>query len=313
VQGQYPAREIVEVPNVVGLPASEAFWQVVRPWTQLIPVLGALNQTRFDGREELVAVDQRPAGGSRRPMNDIVVISLGSRPRQVTLRLAAPADTPAPEVVGMELEQAIDAVVARGLVANIVPPEARIAVHLPVMRQEPSPGKPVDHGHVRLFLDEPPAARGGSGATAFEYAIRFGSATSLLTIDSASARLTATCLEDALGDLLAALGRLASGARSARLAWQEEPGEHRWLLERRNTQVSVVVRRFEDSYYPGPDDDGGIVLAAQCALRDLVAAVCGAARELLETHGMVGYRRLWHNHDFPLTTLEALERWLAED
>lgn len=63
----------------------------------------------------------------------------------------------------------------------------------------------------------------------------------LLTIGAASTRLSASYLDDALGDLIAA-AVLAPGAESTiRVSWAEEPGEFRWVLDSSGDQLAVRI------------------------------------------------------------------------
>lgn len=48
--------------------------------------------------------------------------------------------------------------------------------------------------------------------------------------DARSVTLTASCLSNALGDLLDAVERLLSGATEVRCSWSQEPGESRWVF-----------------------------------------------------------------------------------
>jgi hypothetical protein len=119
--------------------------------------------------------------------------------------------------------------------------------------------------------------------------------------------LTASYLEDALGDLLMAVRLLVEGDQSARASWAEEPGEYRWMLDRSSDVVRVRILALADIYRDLPDDAGEVVFDESCDFRAFVAAIAGGARKVLEEHGEDGYRAKWLDHDFPTEHLVALE------
>jgi hypothetical protein len=81
---------------------------------------------------------------------DTLLLSLGS----LQGPLVAERDTPAPDVVGIELESAIAEVTRRGLIAVVFQP--RVAVEsLAVLKQQPAAGVPVAvFREVALWLDD---------------------------------------------------------------------------------------------------------------------------------------------------------------
>ena len=62
------------------------------------------------------------------------------------------------------------------------------------------------------------------------------------------ARLTASYLSDALGDLVAGLVLLAEGESPVTGSWEEEPGEYRFVFTRTDEDVRVEVFAFNDIY-----------------------------------------------------------------
>jgi hypothetical protein len=119
--------------------------------------------------------------------------------------------------------------------------------------------------------------------------------------------LSASYLTDALGDLLRAVLTLKDGARSARVSWEEEPGEFRWLFTRAHEAVDVRVLWFNDQLPQFPDADGQERIAGRVAVDVLAAAVAAGAREVLERYGAKGYHERWVEHPFPTAELDALE------
>jgi hypothetical protein len=68
--------------------------------------------------------------------------------------------------------------------------------------------------------------------------------------------LTASYLEDALGDLLLAVRLLAEGDTSGRASWAEEAGEYRWLLDRWNGEFACASSRSRTSRTTRPMTPG---------------------------------------------------------
>lgn len=135
-----------------------------------------------------------------------------------------------------------------------------------------------------------------------------------LAIGDGWVEVTASYLGDALGDLLRAVRELTEGADQARASWDEEPGEYRWIFRRTKANIQVMILSFREwrGVVDAPDSKGRPLFDAKCGLSDLVGAIAGGARRVLEEHGSEGYRTRWIEHVFPEGDLEVLERWLSE-
>lgn len=66
-----------------------------------------------------------------------------------------------------------------------------------------------------------------------------------LTIGRASTPLSASYLDDALGDLVRATATLPQAQSTVRVSWAEEPGEFRWVLDRSGDELSVRLLWFD--------------------------------------------------------------------
>jgi hypothetical protein len=126
-------------------------------------------------------------------------------------------------------------------------------------------------------------------------------------------RLHASYLTPALDDLLAALVALTAGERLARVSWEGEPTEYRWLLTLdSHAHAHVCILRFSDRTAELPDSDGHPILDADLPLRSLVRSVATAARALLTRLGEGAYARQWAAGPFPTNHLLTLEHWLRQ-
>jgi hypothetical protein len=148
------------------------------------------------------------------------------------------------------------------------------------------------------------------GQVAFDYRLVpniVGWSESHLLIGAASARLTASDIGDALGDIVRAALALARGVDEVRVVWANEPGEYRWVLTRSRQVLSVRLLWFDDGPWSRkPDDRGREVLAATCEVQMFCAAVAQGAARVRGEHGVAGYRKHWDFSDFPSQDLDAL-------
>jgi hypothetical protein len=139
-----------------------------------------------------------------------------------------------------------------------------------------------------------------------------GTAKVMLGQGEKSITIFASYLSNALGDLLDAINALLAGNPRAVCAMQDEPGEWRWVLERSSDQLRIQILRFDKNFSDKPDDAGTPLLDITCPLLQFVRRIKMTVDDLLEEHGVDGYRELWVNHDFPTRDYERLAQWLAE-
>lgn len=127
-----------------------------------------------------------------------------------------------------------------------------------------------------------------------------------------AADLSASYLDDALGDLTAAVVLLMQGADEQTVSWAEEPGEYRWNLERRDQRLYITIRWFDELWGHQPDAAGKVVFAAQCPLEEFAAEMRDELAQILSTYGLAGYKENWIEHDFPLDEYEKLKELIHE-
>jgi hypothetical protein len=122
--------------------------------------------------------------------------------------------------------------------------------------------------------------------------------------------LSASYLDDALGDLLRAVRAIAQGAPSACASWAEEPGEFRWLFDRTAGRLRIRILWFDELWSDAPEGQGELRFDATCEAAQAVRAGAGAARRVIDRYGEVGYRARWVEHPFPTDERTALEALL---
>lgn len=146
----------------------------------------------------------------------------------------------------------------------------------------------------------------------FEYRLTgFRWSEAAIQIGRSGASLSASYLDDALGDLVRAAVDIAQGATSARISWAEEPGEYRWVLTRNDDQLDVRVLWFDELWGSDPDERGKEGLAATCTVRAFLLAVAAGAERVRDDVGTESYRAQWIENDFPSRELNHLRELLA--
>ena len=103
-----------------------------------------------------------------------------------------------------------------------------------------------------------------------------GWARATLTLDGADTVVTASYISDALRDLIDATSVMTEGGPTARCAWQEEPGEYRWIFTVEQTGVRLEIRSFPDMFDTAEDARGEIVFTTTQPLRTLSRSILRA-------------------------------------
>ena len=106
--------------------------------------------------------------------------------------------------------------------------------------------------------------------------------------------------------MLAALG-LVSGFTAVTFAFDEEPGEYRWVMRstsRNSMELRLLV--FDERRGNQADADGRLLLATRCRPVAFARAVRSTAEAVLDKHGEAGYEEKWAQHPFPTRQLYLL-------
>jgi hypothetical protein len=130
-----------------------------------------------------------------------------------------------------------------------------------------------------------------------------------LTIDDNKLYFEASYLSDAPYDMLIAVSTLLEGAEEAVCSFQDEPGEHRWLLSKAGTAVTIRVLWFEDTFSRRSESSAQVVLVGQTDLYKLARKLRQQFNKIAAAYTPEEYKNLW-GYEFPETALERLRRGL---
>lgn len=120
------------------------------------------------------------------------------------------------------------------------------------------------------------------------------------------ATVTASYLSDALRDLIEAVALITEGSTAARCSFEEEPGEYRWIFDRRDDIVVLRILAFDDLWNHEPDDAGTPVFQTRQPALRIARTVLSAAQRLLDETGKDAYLEQWVEHPFPNHTVARL-------
>ena len=121
----------------------------------------------------------------------------------------------------------------------------------------------------------------------------------------------ASYLSDALRGLIEAVIILLQGADRASCRFADEPGEYRWLFERRDDNLAITVKQYEKTFSPQADDAGTLLFSVEGSLRRFAVQLSNQLQALIEQHGADGYEALW-GYSFPQTEQQRLARLIRE-
>jgi hypothetical protein len=118
--------------------------------------------------------------------------------------------------------------------------------------------------------------------------------------------IEASYISDCLDDLLYAVWRTTQGDVETRCSCQDEPGEHRWIINRDGQEVLLRVLRFESSHPRRPDELGRLIYQTRQDVTVFARAIALGASRTLETYGEMGFELRW-GKPFPTRTLELIQ------
>jgi len=98
---------------------------------------------------------------------------------------------------------------------------------------------------------------------------------------------------------------ILKGATDASFSFMDEPGEHRFLISRREDRVEIRVYEFPEPF-ARTMNNAPIVLKAEASLSRVHQRMHQRSAARLDAHGEAGYRERWKRHAFPMAEYREL-------
>lgn len=126
-----------------------------------------------------------------------------------------------------------------------------------------------------------------------------------IEIGSEAVSVSASYLSDALGDLARGAVAITRGAPEVRISFEEEPGEYRWILKKKDAE-HYLLTILEFLRGNQPDEDGSPLIERLVPRMDFSMMVLQTLEDVRHKYGEEGYKDLWVRYDFPAAELAAL-------
>jgi hypothetical protein len=120
-------------------------------------------------------------------------------------------------------------------------------------------------------------------------------------------------VSDGLGELVRIVVQLLQGYEYAYCQWEDDPGEHKWVLRREGEMVRITILRFPSSFngYGAPDEWAEVIFETTCPLVKFAAKVRNELRRLLSELGEDEYQRR-AKAPFPMDDYNVLRQLVHE-
>jgi hypothetical protein len=101
------------------------------------------------------------------------------------------------------------------------------------------------------------------------------------------------------------------GSGEVRFSFDEEPGEYRWILKKRDAETYILtILMFTELWGNEPDDVGKVVLEHIFSRVEFAKMVLKTLEDVRHEYGEAGYKEKWLEHDFPASELATLHSLL---
>lgn len=148
----------------------------------------------------------------------------------------------------------------------------------------------------------------------FEYKLDgIGWADVNIEINSQEFAFTPSYCLDSLGDLVNGLVEIIQGLvsdddlkKESTFEWSAEPAICRWRLRTNGEELTIQINLYEDDVTERYETK----INTTCPLKEFLNVLIQAMDKLLKTHGFIGYRDTWHQHDFPISGYLKLKSYL---
>lgn len=123
----------------------------------------------------------------------------------------------------------------------------------------------------------------------------------VLDIYGQTCKVTASYLSDALRQFVEAINHILRGGNEAKFSFDEEPGEYRWILERKEKNaLKVRIIEFAELWGGKDDSEGKVIYEVTCPTYEFGKALLVSLNGLLDEYGFAGYKEKWVNAEFPV-------------
>lgn len=139
-----------------------------------------------------------------------------------------------------------------------------------------------------------------------------GGIKAILNSEGKETIITGSYLSDAAADLIMAVTLLFEGRRETECAWQEEPGQYRWLFIKDKKDISIQIIWFDKAFCRKGNEDGEVVFTANDELLRFSRKVLRAFHTISLKYSAEEYHKIW-GYDFPAQELSRLKDVLQKN
>jgi hypothetical protein len=119
----------------------------------------------------------------------------------------------------------------------------------------------------------------------------------VVEMNGQTATVSASYLSDALDELCRATVEVLIGWPRSEAAFQEEPGEYRWLFDRVGEHDLRI--RLIDGVTARENPSEAVLIDSECRAKEFAGALVAELCRLLEVYGEEGYLENWVRFPFP--------------
>ncbi|WP_342041938.1 hypothetical protein [Bacillus sp. OTU2372] len=139
-----------------------------------------------------------------------------------------------------------------------------------------------------------------------------------LEINSKKYSFSAGYLTDSLGDFLKTLLNInplyteeVYIENGAQFFWDEEPRGAEWHFRYLgDDKMLLEITEYEDV---SSSLEPKIILQTECSYDEFLSKVMSEADRILNEYGIVGYKEMWYEHEFPLSSFLKLKYYIKNN
>lgn len=89
--------------------------------------------------------------------------------------------------------------------------------------------------------------------------------------------------------------------------WNSEPAIYKWFISKVNEEViRIQIHIYEDETQETAEE----IIEGLCQLDDFIFLLLESLEKLIKKHGIVGYRKQWNAHEFPISGYLQLKYYI---